>query len=254
MATMPDNNGEGQGAGSTDGSASFRHPGAGLPAGGARTRAERLAEALDARIRSGGLAAGDPVGTLESLRAETGYAYSTVSEAVRLLRDRGVLEIRPGRGGGLFVADRGPVVRLRHTLLEVREEPATVADAIELRDHLEVLVDVGAARCRTEEDVAGLRARLEHMRAAADWDGFLRANWALHERIARISPNRMAAAVYTGTLGHLHGTTSRFADGGPAFAAYRAERHRIHAELVEAIAAGDETAVRAAVARHNATA
>ncbi|WP_309055724.1 hypothetical protein, partial [Streptomyces sp.] len=61
---MPDNNGEGQGAGSTDGSASFRHPGAGLPAGGARTRAERLAEALDARIRSGGLAAGDPVGTL----------------------------------------------------------------------------------------------------------------------------------------------------------------------------------------------
>ncbi|MCZ9339711.1 FCD domain-containing protein, partial [Streptomyces sp. TRM76130] len=127
-------------------------------------------------------------------RAETGYAYSTVSEAVRLLRDRGVLEIRPGRGGGLFVADRGPVVRLRHTLLEVRDEPATVADAIELRDHLEVLIDVGAARCRTEDDVVDLRARLEHMRAAADWDGFLRANWALHERIARISPNRMAAA------------------------------------------------------------
>ncbi|GAA4811643.1 FadR/GntR family transcriptional regulator [Streptomyces ziwulingensis] len=251
---MPQISGDGQGAGPPDGSPGAGRPADGLRAGGARTRAELLAEALDARIRSGGLAAGDPVGTLESLRAETGYAYSTVSEAVRLLRDRGVVQIRPGRGGGLFVADRGPVVRLRHTLLEVQDEPATVADAIELRDHLEVLVDVGAARCRTADDVAELRAHLGTMGSAADWDGFMRANWALHERIARIGPNRMAAAVYAGTLGHLSGATSRFADGDPGFAAYRAERHRVHRELVEAIAAGDEAAVRAAVARHNTTA
>jgi DNA-binding FadR family transcriptional regulator len=250
---MPQNNGDGQGKKPRAAPTGTGQLPVGLRAGSAQTRAEQLAEALDARIRSSGLAAGAPVGTLESLRAETGYAYSTVSEAVRLLRDRGVLEIRPGRGGGLFVADRGPVVRLRHTLLEVRDEPTTVADAIELRDHLEVLIDVGAARCRTDDDVAELRARLEHMRSAADWDGFMRANWALHECIARMSPNRMAAAVYAGTLGHLSGATSRFADGDPAFSEYRAERHRIHAELVEAIAAGDEAAVRAAVARHNTT-
>ncbi|MGP2438377.1 FadR/GntR family transcriptional regulator [Streptomyces sp. JW3] len=247
---MPQTNDGGQGSGPRD----ERRPAPlGIRSQGARTRAERLAEALDARIRAGGLPAGAPVGTLDSLRAETGFAYSTVSEAVRLLRDRGVLEIRPGRGGGLFVADRGPVVRLRHTLLDVQDQPATVADAIELRDHLEVLVDVGAARCRTDADVAELRVHLERMRAAADWDGFLRANWALHERIAAVCPNRMAAAVYTGTLGHLSGTTSRPADSEPAFSAYRAGRLAIHAELVDAIAAGDETAVRAAVARHNTT-
>jgi len=220
---------------------------------GARTRAEQLAAALDARIRSRGLAAGEPVGTLDSLRAETGFAYATVSEAVRLLRDRGVLEIRPGRGGGLFVADRGPVVRLRHTLLSVAEEPRTVADAIELRDHLEVLIDVGAARHRSEQDVAELRALLQRMRTAPDWEGFLRANWALHERIAAISPNGMARAVYTSTLGHLNAASSRVDEDDPASAGYRTDRYRVHVDLVEAIADGDEAAVRSAVVRHNTT-
>lgn len=224
----------------------------GLRGPGVGTRAEQLALALENRIRERSLGPGDPVGTLDSLRAQTGFAYSTVSEAVRLLRDRGVLEVRPGRGGGLFVAESGPVVRLRRTLLSVADEPTTVADAVELRDHLEVLVDIGAARCRTDDDLADLRAALARMGTAAGWEPFVRANWALHERIARITPNRMAAAVYTGTLGHLRGTTPRFADGDPAFARYRAERHRVHVDLVEAIAARDETAVRAVVSRHNA--
>src|ERR671932_541546 len=218
-----------------------------------RTRAEQLAAALDARIRSRGLAAGEPVGTLDSLRAETGLGYATVSEAVRLLRDRGVLEIRPGRGGGLFVADGGPVVRLRHTLLSVVEEPRTVADAIELRDHIEVLIDVGAARHRTDRDVAELRDQLQRMRTAPDWDGFMCANWALHERIAAISPNEMARAVYTSTLGHLNAASSRVDENDPGAVDYRTGRYQVHVDLVEAIADGDESAVRAAVARHNTT-
>jgi len=187
---------------------------------------------------------------LESLREETGFAYSTVSEAARLLRDRGVLEIRPGRRGGLFVADRGPVVRLRHTLLSVPEDIAGIADAIELREHLEVLIDIGAARARTARDVVELREHLARMAVAPDWDSFLRANWGLHERIADICANGMARAVYVATLGQLTATSSRF-DDDQAAVQYRDERYRVHVDLVDAIAAGDVTAVVAAVARHN---
>src|SRR5919199_1123851 len=217
MLSMPQTSSAGQALGDDDTLAGIGH--------GARTRAEQLAAALDARIRSQGLTSGAPLGTLHSLRAETGFAYATVSEAVRLLRDRGVLEIRPGRGGGLFVADRGPVVRLRHTLLSVAEEPGTVADAIELRDHLEVLIDVGAARHRSKRDLTDLRRLLRQMRAAPHWDGFMRANWALHERIAAISPNAMARAVYTSTLGHLNTGSSRLDDQSSAATDYRADRY-----------------------------
>jgi len=223
---------------------------AGVGGRGGRNRAERLAAALGDWIDGRAPAAGTLIGTFESLRRETGFSYATVSEAVRLLRDRGVLEIRPGRGGGLFVADRGPVVRLRHTLLSVTEEAGSVADAIELRDCLEALIDTGAARHRSEADIADLRLLLEAMRTAPAWDAFMRANWALHERIARISPNGMARAVYAATLGHLSASETAVEDG-QAPASYRAERYRVHADLVGAIADGDEPAVRAAVARHN---
>lgn len=218
---------------------------------GARTRAERLAAALDEWIHAQGPAAGTPIGTIDSLRRETGFAYATVSEAVRLLRDRGVLEIRPGRGGGLYVADRGPVVRLRHTLLNVAEDAGSVADAIELRDCLEALIDTGAARHRSDADVEDLRRLLLQMRDAADWDAFMRGNWALHARIASISPNGMARAVYTATLGHLR--ASETSPDGQAPADYSATRYEVHRDLVNAIASGDEPAVLAAVARHNAT-
>lgn len=227
----------------------------GLAAGSAvRSRAELLAASLDERIRSDGLAPGTLVGTLHELRAESGFAKATVSEAVRLLRERGVLEIRPGRGGGLFVAPASPVVRLRHTLLSVAEEPTGVADAIELRDHLETLIDVGAARCRSDADIADLRGLLELMRRAADWNFFMHANWALHERIAGICPNAMARGVYVGTLGHLSSASARLTDDdtedAESTAAYRAGRLAVHVDLVEAIASGDEDRVRAAVARH----
>lgn len=230
-----------------DGSSLGRAAGAGTP-----SRGHLLAASIHEHIRSSGLPPGALVGTLDELRAETGLARATVSEAVRLLRDRGVLEIRPGRGGGLFVAEPSPVVRLRQTLLSVDEEPTAVVDAIELRDHLEVLVDLGAARCRSEADVEELRDLLGSMRSAADWDSFMQANWALHERIADICPNAMARGVYIGTLGHLSSSSSRLVEDTAASAAYREHRYAVHVDLVEAVASGDEDRVRAAVARHNA--
>lgn len=217
----------------------------------AKTRAEQLAAVLDERISAGEFAPGELIGTLESLRADTGFAYATVSEAVRLLRDRGVLEIRPGRGGGLFAVETGPVVRMRQTLLSVAENPTTVADAIELREHLELLIGAAAAKHRNRRDIDDLRTHITAMRSAANEEGFIRANWALHERIAKICPNEMARAVYVGTLGHLTATTPRITDVDAR--TYRRKRLQIHVQLVDAIASGDELAVREVVALHNGT-
>jgi len=215
-----------------------------------RTRAEQLAARLDERIRSGEYAHGESIGTLESLRVETGFAYATVSEAVRLLRDRGLLEIRPGRGGGLFAVEAGPVVRMRHTLLGVADNPTTVADAIELRECLELLIDVAAARHRSDTDISELHALLTAMEAAQT-EEFVRSNWALHERIALICPNAMARSVYIGTLGHMATTAPRIEAKNAR--KYRRQRLRIHRNLVEAIASGSVEQVRNVVADHNGT-
>ena len=219
-----------------------------------RSRADLLADLIGDRIVNDGLEPGAAVGTLDELREQSGFARATVSEAVRLLRDRGVIEIRPGRGGGLFVANSSPVVRLRRTLLSIQEEPHTVRDAIDLREHLEAMIDVSAARCSSRTDVDDLRECLREMKIAKTWPEFMRGNWALHERIAMICPNAMARAVYIGTLGHLTASTTSGVEGDPrAELEYQRERYQVHVDLIDAIAASDEPAVLDAVRRHNMT-
>ncbi|WP_231618860.1 FadR/GntR family transcriptional regulator [Nonomuraea sp. SBT364] len=213
------------------------------------TRAEALAADIEAMITERGLGPGDPIGTMEEFRDRSGFGRATISEAARLLSDRGTVQIRPGRGGGLFVADPNPVVRLRHTLLTVRRQPTTVADAIAVRESLEPLIAADAARHRTTGDVAALRRLVTRLRkASGDAGRFLRANWELHERIAEITPNPLAKAVYQSMTRCIADLSTGAGSAHPA--GYLDERVEIHAELVEAIAAGDVERTAAAVTRH----
>lgn len=223
-----------------------------LPGSPPRTRAESLAARMEEQILREGMAPGDWAGTLDEVRAQTGMARATVSEAVRILRDRGILEIRPGRGGGLFIAAPNPVVRLRDTLLTVRDAPASVLDAIALREALEELISRDAARHRTQSDISDLeRLLLVLQRSLKNPDAFMRANWALHERIADITPNLMASAVYKGTLGYLSSSSTAFGTDDPAAERHWKGRYRVHEVLIRAIFEGDEKAAAEAARRHN---
>ncbi len=213
-----------------------------------QSRGEQLADTIRETIRARQLTAGDFFGTLESIRQASGLARTTVSEAVKLLRDRGVLVVKPGRHGGLFVAKTTPLVRLRHTLMSFDGDPASAADAIELRESLEGLIARKAAQHRTADDIVELRDLLADMAEAATWEGFMQANWRLHRRIAAICPNTMAHAVYQSTLGFLSG--GHVEQDDEVDDSYRAARYRAHADLVEGIAAGDEAAVALAVQAH----
>ncbi|GAA3884514.1 FCD domain-containing protein [Leifsonia kafniensis] len=219
-------------------------------AGATQTRAESLAANVEAAIGDNDLAPGSYVATLDELRDSTGFARATVSEAVRLLRERGVVAIRPGRGGGIFVAESNPVIRLRHTLLTVRDSPSLVLDAIAVRGALEGLITGDAARHRGAADIAALKKALTKMRRAKDHDAFMHSNWALHERIAEISPNAMAKAVYTGTLGYIKPASAEFDSTEEDRVDYLEHRYRVHEALVQAIIDGDSEAAARAVHEH----
>jgi GntR family transcriptional repressor for pyruvate dehydrogenase complex len=216
------------------------------------TRAQVLAARMEQRIAEQALVAGDAFGTIESWRESSGFARATVSEALRLLVDRGVIEIRPGRGGGVFVASTGPVVRLRHTLLSVHGEATTLADAIAIREALEPLLVADATRSRSAADLRRLRSRLDAMAAQLDdHDAFMRSNWALHEQIAGISPNEMLRAIYLAMM-HVIGEQAERAvsDQETGSAEYRQHRLEVHRELVAAIDSRDLDRARRAVEAH----
>lgn len=220
-----------------------------------QTRAQSLASDIERLIRERGLKSGERIATMDQLRERTRLGRATISEAARLLAERGNVDVRPGRGGGLFVADATAAVRLRHTLLSltVGQNAAAVADALAVRDVLEELIDVDAARHRSDDDIVALNETLERMweAAAVSRDEFMLVNWELHEKIAQITPNEIARGVYLGTMHQLVGLPSH-ADAATSVDEYTylTRRVEIHAELVAAISAGDTVRTSRAVTAH----
>ncbi|WP_022887454.1 FadR/GntR family transcriptional regulator [Glaciibacter superstes] len=216
------------------------------------TRAQLLAATIERHVAENSLGSGDAVGTIEGWRARSGYARATVGEAIRVLVDRGAIEVRPGRGGGIFVAGTGPVVRLRHTLLSVHGETATLADAITIREALEPLIVADATRTRTAAQLRSLRRSLATVSSAMDdHDSFIRAIWGLHQEIALITPNEMLRAMYLAMMQVIdeHADSAR-SDRDEGSVEYRLHRYEIHAELVQAIESGDGARVASVVHHH----
>ncbi len=219
----------------------------------AQTRAQVLASEIEKQILDREFEPGDLIGTIDALKARTGFARSTVAEAIRILTDRGLAEIRPGRSGGLFATAAGPMVRIRHTLLAVTDAPASVAEAVAVREALEVLIDVDAAEHRTAKDIADIKKLLQRLKTAGkDRTQFLLANWDLHERIALVSPNQTASALYLSMTRFVreHSVAATHDEDAESAASWLPKRIEIHQELVAAIVAGDVPAVKVAVERH----
>lgn len=218
-----------------------------------QTRAEALAGDIETRIIEGGFGPGQIIGTIEELKKQSGYARSTIGEAIRLLSDRGVAEVRPGRGGGVYVKSDHPVVRLRRTLLSVTERPGSVLDAIAVRESLEALIDIDAARHRSEQDIADINALMKDLIKALPkgLGPFLDANWRLHGRIAEITPNDMARDFYLSTLDFIKEKAASAQHDDPATGpGYLQIRLQVHQELVDAIASGDTHRTHLAVITH----
>src|SRR5580704_12349709 len=208
-----------------------------------QTRANVLASQIEQQILDREFKPGELIGTIESLRERSGFARSTVAEAIRLLADRGLAEIRPGRGGGLFATAAGPMVRIRHTLLAVTDAPGSVAEAVAVREALEVLIDVDAAQHRTNADITDIKRGLAKLTtsAAKGTTAFLLANWDLHERIALISPNQTASALYLSMTRFVreHAVAATHDDAPESASEWLSIRVATHTELVDAIVSGD---------------
>jgi GntR family transcriptional repressor for pyruvate dehydrogenase complex len=216
-----------------------------------KTRAQALAADVERRIKSEGLVDGDHVGNLESWRTSTGFARSTVSEAVRLLVDRGAVEIRPGRNGGIFVTGNN-LVKLYHTLLTVDGERTAVVDAIVIRDALEPLVATDATRHRSKADIADLNKLIRSLtKSVGNTENFMRAAWKLHERIAEITPNRALKLMYSSVIATISESSVHVTgDEVDTDTEYLRRRSDVHVDLVKAIIDGDLDATSAAISRH----
>jgi DNA-binding FadR family transcriptional regulator len=215
------------------------------------SRAARLAQELEASIRGDEREPGERIATKQELRERYGVAAATINEAVRLLETRGVVEARPGPGGGIFVARQAVRSAVRfahmHTVLGFPTESTTYRDCLLVRDALEPLVCRAAAQACGRSEIATLRTLVALMeRNAGDPLAYFKCNWELHRRIASLSANTPLRSIYLTLTEGLeamleHSEIDEF-DGAANVA--------IHRELVEAIAAGPGPRLEAAITAH----
>ena len=212
------------------------------------SRAEELAQRLEQEIVDSGLRAGERLGTKNDIRLRYGYAVATVNEALRLLEARGLIEARPGPGGGVFVAAPSSRVRLNHLVLGFKAGDAPFTDCLEVRNALEPLVCREAARHCRPRDEKVLRQFVEEMaKHTSEPAEFLRVNWDLHRRLARMSANAPLRTLYLTLLDFVQDGLEDVSgddefDGEEGLA--------VHRELVEAVIDGGRQRLARAIERH----
>ena len=211
-----------------------------------------LAQAIEARIVADGIPAGTRLGTKSDLREEFGVASTTVNEALRLLETRGLVQAKPGPGGGIFVAAPSGWLALSELVLGLKHSGSAMREGLAVRQALEPLIAAEAARNHGEQDVRDLGRLLGSLEEQLDDPaGYLRANWALHRRISALCRNEFARSLYDGLLGFAEREVEEVAGRGVFDGAGNLQVHR---EYVDAIASGDPELAAAAALRHNAAA
>jgi GntR family transcriptional regulator, transcriptional repressor for pyruvate dehydrogenase complex len=212
------------------------------------SRAGALAREIEEEISVGLLSTGDRLGTKEELRQRFNVAPATVNEAVKLLDTRGLIEARPGPGGGVFVASPASRNRNGPMIMGFEWTEATMDDYHEVRGALEPLIYQHAARLRTATDVADLRSIVARMAAHLDHPlAYARDNTAFHRRVAKLSPNAPLRSLYV-TLLDFYENDLRTEDMPGVL---HQDNVAVHHDLVDAIELGDASVLKAAILRHD---
>lgn len=203
---------------------------------------EVVLEQLRRSIHLGHFRLGDRLPPERELAKQLEVSRTTVREAVRVLEGEGLVEIRRGSAGGIIV--RPETVRpadLRKRLREFEE-------IIDFRVAVESMSARLAARRRTKADIAELQrafARLEAIvadrGAVSDW---VRIDTEYHLLIARIARNALLARAVEDARARM------FMPIGAVWGGLEERAHLMHAEVQEAIVAGDPDRAAAAMEAH----
>jgi DNA-binding FadR family transcriptional regulator len=213
-----------------------------------KSRAELMAQEL-AREIGEQHAPGDRIGTKEDLRRRFGVAVATVNEAVRMLETHGLVEARPGPGGGVFVSGPATRLTLKHIVLGFKSG-TSYEECLEVRDALEPAIERHAARRATAADIRELELVLEQMAGSLDNPRrFFAIHWGLHRQIGMLCGNAPLRAMYLSLVDFLEAQMNR-----AEFVDFQSEPLlKVHQEIVAAIAKGEGAQLERAVARHQPT-
>jgi GntR family transcriptional regulator, transcriptional repressor for pyruvate dehydrogenase complex len=209
---------------------------------------EEVVEQIVYAIRSGGLRLGARLPTIDDLAESTGVSRPVVGEAVRMLRDHGIVATKRGvKGGVIVITEDIPI-----DLLPSRGwRHSDLTDLVEARRPIETTLSILAAERADADDLADMRESLRSLEIAVmSPDGsFLRYDHRFHYQIGRAAKSETLAF-------YQHQILCAIAVMLDQYGLYHEDRDLVvqtHTDMYSAIEAGDMDLIRAANDRHWST-
>ncbi len=207
---------------------------------------ERIVSQIEERIVAGELKTGDQLPPEPELAKQFGVSRTAVREAIKTLREKRLVEVRPGRG--TFITNGMPEA-VRHSLglLMKFGPPNGSANLVEVREILEPEIAALAATRITDEYLAIMRQAVETMDTALeDVDSFVEADLDFHLALAEGTQNPLIPLLMDSIIDLLREERKQVGsvDGG----LQRGQFH--HKKILKAVMRRDAKAARQCMQDH----
>lgn len=216
------------------------------PVGSRVSQPQQIYWAIVNWISANGARPGDRLPHEAELAEQFQVSRPTLREAIRVLEYSGLVEVRRGRNGGLFVGAGGipQVVGALRTFLLF--DHSSLRDLFHSREVLEVELARLAAVRATAEDKAAMLAAIEQMRESTAAEAVVSANTAFHLAVADAAGNTVLRAMMQAMTQLLNELVRHAPDDHPTIAL----KIKGHVAVYEAIVAKDPEAAGEAMRDH----
>lgn len=155
---------------------------------------QHVVEQVQTAICNGELKPGDRLPSELKLKDIFDTSRGTIREALRVLEQKGLVNIRTGVKGGAVVKESNTEAMSDSMGLLIRHRKISLTHLAEFRVLLECHTAAQAAELSTDEDIETLKTIIldieDHIATSPDgWEEFHRLDAVFHQEIARISGN-----------------------------------------------------------------
>jgi len=207
---------------------------------------EQIVQQIEASVLNGTLKPGDQLPAERELAQRLGVSRTAVREAVKALREKGLVEAYSGRG--TFVTDgTTQAARQSFDLMVKLGQQEGSPHLSELRLILEPGIAALAAERVKREDLQALREAVAVMeRAQKDPEAYIEADLDFHLALAEAAANPLILSLIDSIVGLLREQRIKIfnVEGGPQ----RGQFH--HKRILEAMERGDAEQARSAMRAH----
>jgi len=207
---------------------------------------EQIVEQIEQSVQKGDLKPGDQLPAERELAEQFGVSRTAVREAVKALREKGLVEAYPGKGTFITNGSSNPMRQSLDRMMRSAQVDAT-SSLVEVREILEPEIAALAAVRATEENLNSLREAVAVMDAAKrDPDAYIEADLDFHLELAEAAANPLILSLIDSIIGVLREQRMRIfeVDGGPD----RGQYH--HKKILEAMEHQDAQGAREAMRAH----